>query len=121
MRNRNYVLLDKKSIFIDERVKIGENVIIYENNRIDGESEIGDNVTIYPNTFIVNSIIGKGTKIYSSYIENSNLGARNIVSPFSCLKKVISESDVVISASSNLKNTKLNKKQIERLEESVSI
>ena len=83
MNDKNYVLIDEKSTFIDERVKIGENVIIYENNRIDGCSEICDNVTIYPNSFIVNSIIGKGSKIYSSYIENCRIGARNIINPFS--------------------------------------
>ena len=109
-------MLDKKSIFIDERVKIGENVIIYENNRIDGDSVIGDNVTIYPNSFIVNSIVGKGTKIYSSYIENSTIGVRNIVRPFSYLKKVNSDADVVVLPSSNIKNKRISKKNIEDLE-----
>ena len=70
MENKNYVILDKKSVFIDEQVQIGENVIIYENNRIEGDSVIGDNVTIFPNSFIVNSIIGKGSKVYSSFLEN---------------------------------------------------
>ena len=109
MSKKNYVLLDKKSIFIDERVKIGENVIIYENNRIDGVSEIGDNVTIYPNSFIVNSIIGKGTKIYSSYIENSNIGPRNIIKPFTYLKKVSSDASVVILPFSNIKDKRVTK------------
>lgn len=62
-------------MFIDKKAQIGKNVIIYENNRIDGETVIEDNVTIYPNCFISNSIIGKGSKIYSSIIENSKLGA----------------------------------------------
>lgn len=112
MSKKNYVLLDKKSIFIDERVKIGENVIIYENNRIDGASEIGDNVTIYPNSFIVNSIIGKGTKIYASYIENSTIGARNIIKPFSYLKKVESDSSVVFLPFSDIKNQRIKKKDM---------
>ena len=109
MKEKNYVLVDEKSIFIDERAKIGDNVIIYENNRIDGESEICDNVTIYPNSFIANSIVGKGSKIYSSYIENSHIGARNIVNPFSCLKRVISESAVIIAPCSNIKNKRIKR------------
>lgn len=109
MNKNNYVLIDKKSTFIDERVKIGENVIIYENNRIDGECEIGDNVTIFPNSFIVNSIIGKGTKIYSSFIEYSKIGARCIIGPYSHLKRVVAESGVKVPACSERKNARLNR------------
>ena len=111
MRNKNYVLLDKKSIFIDNQVKIGDNVIIYENNRIDGDSVIGDNVTIFPNTFIVNSIIGKGAKIYSSFIENSVIGAGCIVGPFCHLKRVEMESGATIPACVQKKNQKILKKK----------
>ena len=107
MSKQKYVLIDKKSIFIDEKVKIGENVIIYENNRIDGNSEIGDNVTIYPNSFIVNSIIGKGSKIYTSVIENCKIGERNIVKPFAYLKRVVSDSGVVIDPFAEKKNVKV--------------
>jgi len=76
------VLKDKKTIYIDKRAKIGKNVIIYENCRIDGACEIEDNVTIFPNCFISNSIIGKGAKIYSSIIENSKIGTCCSVGPF---------------------------------------
>ena len=120
MSEKNYVLLDEKSIFIDERVKIGENVIIYENTRIDGNSEICDNVTIYPNCFIVNSIIGKGSKIYSSYIENSNIGARNIINPFSSIKRVVSETAVVVSPCSEVKNTRLKRLKNKKSDCSIS-
>lgn len=109
MKRNNYVLVDKKSIFIDKRVKLGDNVIIYENNRIEGECTIGDNVTIFPGCFLINSSIGKGAKIYSSFIENSKIGARCIVGSFSCLRKVNSENGVMISACSNLKAVTLTK------------
>lgn len=65
---------------------IGNNVIIYQNNHIDGDSIIGDNVTIYPNSFISNSIIGKGTKIYSSYIENAEVGNCCFIGPYAHLR-----------------------------------
>lgn len=112
MKNNNYVLIDKKSIFIDDRAKIGENVIIYENNRIDGETVIDDNVTIFPNSFIVNSIIGKGSKIYSSLVENSKIGKRNIVGPFSHLKRVVTENGVIIPACTERKNEKFTKSKV---------
>lgn len=83
MNKLNYVMLDKKSTFVDKTVKIGENVIIYENNRIEGDTVIGDNVTIYPNCFISNAVIGKGTKIHCSVIEKSEIGACSSIGPFS--------------------------------------
>lgn len=82
MALRDYVLVDKKSAFIDDKVKIGKNVIIYENCRIEGACEIGDNVTIFPNCFLSNSIIGKGSKIYSAIIENSKIGKCSSVGPY---------------------------------------
>lgn len=82
MALKDYVLVDKKSAFIDTRAKIGKNVIIYENCRIEGECEIGDNITIFPNCFLSNSIIGRGSKIYSAIIENSKIGACSSVGPY---------------------------------------
>ena len=84
-------------------------MIIYENNRIEGDTVIGDNVTIFPNSFIVNSIIAKGSKIYSSFIENSKIGARCIIGPFSHLKRVVSESGVIVPACSEHKNARLKR------------
>ncbi len=112
MRNKNFVLKDKKSIFIDSQARIGENVIIYENNRIDGDSVILDNVTIFPNSFIVNSIIGKGSKIYSSFIENSKIGAGCIVGPYTHLKRVECENGVTVPSLSEHKYKKLVKEKL---------
>lgn len=86
MKRNNVVIKDKSSVFIDDKVKLGENVIIYENNRIEGNTFIGDNVTIYPNNYIVNSVIGKGAKLYSSHIENSEVGVCASVGPFAHLR-----------------------------------
>lgn len=80
------MIKDKSSTFIDDKVKIGDNVIIYENNRIEGDSVIGDNVTIFPNSYISDSIVGKGTKIYSSFIEKSEIGTCSMIGPFAHLR-----------------------------------
>lgn len=82
----DYVLIDKKSIFIDKDSKIGKNVIIYENNRIESGCVIEDNVTLFPNSYIVNSIIGKGSKIYSSIVQNSKIGERCLIEPYVYIK-----------------------------------
>ena len=73
--------------FIDPKAKIGDNVIIYENVHISGESVIEENVTIFPNSYIDNSIIGKGTKVYSSTVEKSIIGSCSHIGPYVSLKK----------------------------------
>ena len=60
---KNLTLKDEKSIFIDDTVIIGENVIIYENNRIEGNTVIGNNVVLLPNNYIVDTVIGDGTTL----------------------------------------------------------
>ena len=104
----DFVLIDKRSTFIDKDSKIGKNVIIYENNRIEGCSVIEDNVTIFPNCFITNSIIDKGSKIYTSVIENSKLGKCVFVEPYSYIKGSIIGDKCKVKAFSRIKNKKLD-------------
>lgn len=112
MALKDYVLMDKKSIFIDKRTKIGKNVIIYENCRIEGECEIEDNVTIFPNCFISNSIIGKGTKIYSSIIENSKIGCCTSVGPYCHIRGAGVGDFVHVGDFSVIKHVKVSKNKV---------
>ena len=76
IHGENLKLLDKKTIFIDKTVKIGKNVVIYENNRIEGDTEIGDDVIIKPNCYIKNCKIGNGTTFNYSQAEDGRRGYR---------------------------------------------
>jgi len=101
----DYVLLDKKTTFIDKKARIGKNVIIYENNRIEGACNIADNVTIFPNCFISNSIIGKGSKIYSAIIDKSKIGTCVSIGPFSIIRRCDVGDFSKVGAFSELKNS----------------
>ena len=107
IKKNDFVLKDKKSIFIDKKVVIGKNVIIYENNRIEGNTVIDDNVTIFPNSYILSSKINKGSKIWTSVIENSKIGKCCSVGPFSHLKKSKLNDQVKVGAFCEIKNTEI--------------
>lgn len=77
--------LNKKSCFIGKNVKIGKNVVIYENNHIEN-TEIGDNTTILPNNFIVDSKIGHDCIIHSSVIEKSLVSNKVTIGPFARIR-----------------------------------
>ena len=108
----DFVIKNKKTVFIDKRAKIGKNVIIYENNRIEGYCEIADNVTIFPNCFIYDSIIGKGCKIYTSVIEKSVLGACVSVGPFSNVKGAKIDELTKIGSFCEIKNVEVEKSSV---------
>lgn len=78
--------INKKSCFIEKNVKFGKGVIIYPNVVIEGISSIGDNTIIYNGSYIKNSIIGKKTVIYNSYIMDSVIGDNNLVGPYACIR-----------------------------------
>ena len=83
---KSLTLKDKKTIFIDDSVIIGENVVIYENNRIEGNTVIGDNVVLLPNNYIVDTVIGEGTTINYSQSEDAVIGKNCKIGPFSRLR-----------------------------------
>ncbi len=83
---KNLTLKDKKSIFIDKTVKIGNNVTIYENNRIEGNTVICDGAVLLPNNYIVNAYIGERTVVDYSHINDAKTGADCVIGPFARLR-----------------------------------
>lgn len=107
---KNFVVKDKRTVFIDKSVKIGNNVTIYENNRIEGNTVIGDNVTILPNCLIKNTIIGDGSTINYSQCEDSVVGKDCSVGPFARLRPKVRLSDQVkIGNFVEIKNANIGK------------
>lgn len=78
--------IDEKSTFIDDSVVIGDNVIIYENNRIEGNTVIGDNCIIKQGNYIKDCKIGSNCEIISSYLEESVVGDDVHLGPFTRLR-----------------------------------
>ena len=83
---KNLVLKNKKSVYIDKNVKIGNDVTIYENVRIEGNTIINDGVKILPNCFIKDSIIGSGSQIIYSHVDEAEVGENCVVGPFARLR-----------------------------------
>ena len=83
---KNLTIKDKRSVFIDSTVVVGDNVTIYENNRIEGATIINDGAVIMPGCYIKESNIGKNTTINSSQIDSSITGENCNVGPFARLR-----------------------------------
>ena len=106
----NFVLKDKKSVFIDKTVKIGNNVTIYENNRIEGDSVICDGAIIYPNCFIKNTFVGEGATVNFSQTEDAVIGKNCSVGPFARLRpKAVLMDEVKVGNFVEVKNATIGK------------
>lgn len=78
--------IDRKSCFIGENVRLGKNVVIYENNRIEGDCFIDDGTILLPNNFIKNSKIGKNCTIHASVVEESVVENNVSIGPYAHLR-----------------------------------
>lgn len=71
---------------IEDTVQVAEDVKIYPNVYILGNSKIGKGTVIYPNTTIENSVIGENCVIKSSFIEDSVVENNVKIGPFAHLR-----------------------------------
>jgi bifunctional UDP-N-acetylglucosamine pyrophosphorylase/glucosamine-1-phosphate N-acetyltransferase len=109
-KGKNLKILDKKSVFIDSTVVIGNNVTIYENNRIMGNTIIKDNVTILPGCYIIDSVIEDGSKINASQLDNAIVGKDCEIGPFARLRpKAVINSNAKIGNFVEVKNATIGK------------
>ena len=92
---KNLIIKDKRSTFIDPRVKIGSNVTIYENTRIEGECVLCDGVVIMPNCYIKDTVIGENSTFNYSQSENAIVGKNCTVGPFARLRPKSVIKDIV--------------------------
>ncbi len=86
VHGKNLKLIGKKTIFIDKDVKIGDNVTIYENNRIEKGSVIGDNVVLLPSNHIIGSVVENNATIESSHLCECVVHENVSVGPFARLR-----------------------------------
>lgn len=74
--------LMQHNIFISPESEIKEGVKLYSGVKVYGESHIGAEVELHSNVEICDSRIGKGCKIFSGVIKDSEIGDGCTVKPF---------------------------------------
>lgn len=85
-RGKNLRIIDKRSVFISPNTIIGDNVTIYENNRIDGNCVIENGAIIMPGCYLRDTKVGTGAVINNSQSENAVIGENCQVGPFARLR-----------------------------------
>ena len=102
--------LNKKSCYIGKGVKFGKNVVIYENNHLEGNIFIGDDTVLLPNNIIINPQIGKNCTITSSMIDSSVIKDNIAIGPFARLRpKSVIENECKIGNFVEIKNSTIGR------------
>ncbi len=81
------ILIDKNTTYISPEAQIAEDVVIYPNNNIIGNTVIGKGTVIMPNCIITDSIIGENAKVTAAVMEEARVGDNTTVGPFAYLRK----------------------------------
>ncbi|HLR72222.1 MAG TPA: bifunctional UDP-N-acetylglucosamine diphosphorylase/glucosamine-1-phosphate N-acetyltransferase GlmU [Pseudogracilibacillus sp.] len=84
--NNGVTIIDPNNTYIGPEVTIEQDVFIYPGSIISGQSHIDTEVVIGPNSEIENCIIGKGTVIRQSVVENSKIGKMVNVGPYAHIR-----------------------------------
>jgi bifunctional UDP-N-acetylglucosamine pyrophosphorylase/glucosamine-1-phosphate N-acetyltransferase len=78
---------DPETVFVGNEVRLGRDVVLYPNTRIEGTTRIGAACVVYPGSRIVDSVIADNVTVKdSSVIEESDIAAGAVVGPFAHLR-----------------------------------
>jgi bifunctional UDP-N-acetylglucosamine pyrophosphorylase/glucosamine-1-phosphate N-acetyltransferase len=80
-------LVDPATTYIDSKVKLGQDTVLWPNTMLLGNTAIGENCVIGPNTVIRDSKIGNDCRIEAAVVEMALLETHVDVGPFAHLRK----------------------------------
>lgn len=81
------LMIDPRTVYVEESVEIGAGTVVYPNVFIRGRSKIGSFTVIESNAFISDSEIGDSVQVRGgSYLENSKLHNKVSVGPYARLR-----------------------------------
>jgi bifunctional UDP-N-acetylglucosamine pyrophosphorylase/glucosamine-1-phosphate N-acetyltransferase len=83
---RGVSVLDPSAVYLDPRVEIGEGTVLLPGTILRGRTQIGAGCEIGPNAMIRDCVIGDGTVVNASQLNESTVGRRTHVGPFAYVR-----------------------------------
>lgn len=79
-------ITDPKSTYIEGDVEIETDAIIHPMSVIEGKTKIGARAQIGPSTWIKDSVIGEGCRVFMSHVDQAEMGRESRCGPFANLR-----------------------------------
>ncbi|RJP70786.1 MAG: bifunctional UDP-N-acetylglucosamine diphosphorylase/glucosamine-1-phosphate N-acetyltransferase GlmU [Candidatus Abyssobacteria bacterium SURF_17] len=86
LMNDGVTIIDARSTFISETVKVERDVTIYPFTYIEGYTRIGEGTVIGPQTYITDSEIGRGVVVVMSYLSSCIVRDKSRIGPYTHLR-----------------------------------
>lgn len=101
-------VVDPASTFIEPEVEIEPDAVIQPGCHLRGRCRIGAGAEIGPNTYLVDTTVGAGSRVWYSVLEGASVGARVSIGPFSHLRPgAIIEDDVTLGNYAEVKASRV--------------
>ena len=99
-------MLDPQRTYVDETVTVTPGARIYPGVHLEGDTTIGANAVVGPDSFIVDSSIGDGARVWYSVVRGAVVGENCQVGPYASLREgSVMEAGSKIGAFVETKNT----------------
>lgn len=79
-------IVDPATTYLDKRVEVGQDTIIYPFTFLEGKTKVGQNCVLGPGTRVVDSTIGDCVEARNSIIIESVVGSRCQIGPFAYIR-----------------------------------
>lgn len=81
------LIIDPKSVFVEEHVKVGAGTVLYPNVFLRGRTEVGPFCVLEPQVFISDALIGQSVQIrQGTYIEKSEIHSGCTLGPYARIR-----------------------------------
>jgi bifunctional UDP-N-acetylglucosamine pyrophosphorylase/glucosamine-1-phosphate N-acetyltransferase len=101
-------IVDPASTFIDPEVEIEADAVIEPGCHLRGHTRIAADCTIGPNAYLQDTEVGAGSRVWYSVLENSRVGERVSIGPFSHLRPgAVIENDVTLGNYAEVKASRI--------------
>jgi bifunctional UDP-N-acetylglucosamine pyrophosphorylase / glucosamine-1-phosphate N-acetyltransferase len=101
-------IVDPATTYIEPEVTIEPDVVIQPGCHLRGRTRIAGDCEIGPNTFVVDSEIGAGSRVWFSVLEAATVGRRASIGPFSHLRAgAVIEDDVELGNYAEVKASRI--------------
>ena len=86
LRQGGVTVIDPANTYIDPTCTVGRGAVLLPGTVLRGKTRIGEDCTVGPNAMIRDSVIGAGSTVNASQVNESTVGAGTTVGPFAYVR-----------------------------------
>ncbi|MBQ2062453.1 MAG: glucosamine-1-phosphate N-acetyltransferase [Oscillospiraceae bacterium] len=86
LMDRGVTVIDPANTYVDPTCTVGAGTVLLPGTILRGDTHIGENCEIGPNSMIRDSVIGEGTTVNASQVNESTVGCHTTIGPFTYVR-----------------------------------